>query len=81
MAPSAPLAGSPAPSIALLDQRGETVDVADYRTAGVAAYSDLDGATGKPPRWFPISPGEQTIGYSSTDGTDGCTFTWRPGFD
>jgi len=59
----------------------DTVDVADYRTAGVPAYSDLDGTTGKPPRWFPISPGEQTIGYSSTDGTDGCTFTWRPGFD
>jgi len=60
-------------------------DLAHYATTGIGdpAYGDLDGGaygSARPPQWFPISGGEQTISYASTSGSGGSTFTWRPGF-
>lgn len=60
-------------------------NLASYATTGVgtAAYGDLDGgasAPARPPQWFPISGGEQTITYAATSGTAGSTFLWRPGY-
>lgn len=59
-------------------------DLADYDQAGVgtAAYGALDGGpsgSARPPQWFPIVPGAQTISYAATSGTAGSTFTWRAG--
>ena len=60
-------------------------DLAHYATTGIGdpAYGDLDGGaygSARPPQWFPIPGGEQTISYASTSGSGGSTFTWRPGF-
>ncbi len=60
-------------------------DVANFRTPGVGlnAYVNLDGgASGanRPPQWFGIEPGAQTISYASTSGTGGSTLVWREAF-
>lgn len=60
-------------------------DLATYQTTGVgtAAYGSLDGgASGvEIPQWFPVVPGEQTLTFSCTSGTPGCTFVWRAGYN
>lgn len=60
--------------------------LATYATAGVgtSAYGNLDGGasgSARPPQWFGMEPGSQTISYSATSGTAGATFTWRIGED
>lgn len=60
--------------------------LASYATDGIgtAAYSNLDGGPSgstRPPQWFGMEPGSQTISYSATSGTAGSDFTWRIGED
>ena len=61
-----------------------TAELSTYQTVGVGnpAYGNLDGGAAGPdaPQWFPVAPGAQTLAFSCTSGTAGCTFTWRPGF-
>jgi hypothetical protein len=66
----------------LIARRLPSVDVDDYRSRDVGenAYPQLDGgaaARKRPPQWFPLVPGTQTITYSAYSGSGTATFTYR----
>lgn len=59
-------------------------DLADVEIIGVGtnAYESMDrgaSASNRPPFWFPITSGSQTITYTTASGAGVCTFTyWVP---
>lgn len=66
----------------LLTKTCTTAQLATVGTYGVGAeaYGALDGgasASSRPPQWFPLTEGAQTITYATTAGTGVCTFTYR----
>lgn len=66
----------------LLTKTCTTAQLATVDTYGVGThvYGALDGgasASSRPPQWFPLSDGAQTITYATTSGTGVCTFTYR----
>lgn len=46
---------------------------------GVSVYPAMDGgaSSGRPPQWFPIVAGAQTLTFNGTSGAGTCTFAWR----
>lgn len=63
-----------------IDLAPRSVDLAltiDAVTSDPSAYMDGGSGSNRPPVWFPIVPGAQTITFDADAGAGSCVFSWR----